>query len=305
MSDIRLGAHVARALSNGAPVVGIESAVIDFGKGYPDALFYYRLLADRLRGRGVTPALFYLDAGSIVAGDDDQALQVFLSRPSAKKVGLRDLGAALAAKVAGLTTVSAAAHCANRIGVRFVITGAIGGVHRGYETTLDFSSDITALAKTPVAVVCSGAKVILDLAKTLEALETYSIPVMGYQTNKFPSYYGLTNLPIEKYENAAAIAESLQAHWSMGLTEGAVLAVAPPNPAPTERLEAIVSEALTKAAAKGVSGKEVTPFLLKEIESNFTGDFKALKQSIFVQIADAAADISCSFSKAVNDHGRG
>lgn len=305
MSDIRLGAHVARALSNGAPVVGIESAVIDFGKGYPEALFYYRLLADRLRGRGVTPALFYLDAGSIVAGDDDQALQVFLSRQAAKKVGLRDLGAALAAKVAGLTTVSAAAYCAHRIGVRFVITGAIGGVHRGYETTLDFSSDITALAKTPVAVICSGAKVILDLPKTLEALETYSIPVMGYQTDRFPSYYGLTDLAIEKYANAAVVAESLQAHWSMGLTEGAILAVAPPNPAPTEGLEAIVSQALTKATAKGVSGKEVTPFLLKEIESNFTGDFQTLKQGIFMQIADAAADISCSFSKGVNDHGRG
>lgn len=305
MSDIRLGAQVAQALANGAPVVGIESAVIDFGKGYPDALFYYRLLADRLRGRGVTPALFYVDAESIVAGDDDQALQVFLSRPSAKKVGLRDLGAALAGKGTGLTTVSAAAYCAHRIGVRFVITGAIGGVHRGYETTLDFSSDITALAKTPVAVICSGAKVILDLAKTLEALETYSIPVMGYQTDRFPSYYGLTDLPIEKYANADAIAGALQAHWSMGLTEGAILAVAPPHPAPTDRLEAIVSQALTKAAAKGVSGKEVTPFLLKEIESNFTGDFQALKQDIFIQLADAAADISCSFSKDNNDHRRG
>mgnify|MGYP006274535041 CR=1 FL=1 len=297
MSSIRLGPQVQRALSNGSPVVGIESAVVDFGKGYPDALHYYRLLAECLRARGVTPALFYVDTGSIIAGDDDQALKDFLSRQSPRKLGLRDLGSALASKTSGLTTVSAAAFCAHRIGIRFIITGAIGGVHREYDKTLDFSSDITALAKIPVAVICSGAKVILDLPKTLEALETHSIPVMGYQTARFPSYYGLTDLPIEKYADAPAVAQALRAHWSIGLSEGAILAVSPPNPESTEKLELNVSQALKKADDRGVSGKDVTPFLLKEIETNFTGNFQALKQGIFAQIANAAAEIANSYSK--------
>lgn len=297
MSNIRLGTLVQRALSSGSPIVGIESALVDYSKGFPEALHYYRFLAEALRAKGVTPALFYVDTGSIVAGDDDQALRDFLSRQSPKKLGLRDLGPALAAKITGLTTVSAAAFCAHRIGIRFIITGAIGGVHREYDKTLDFSSDITALAKLPVAVICSGAKVILDLPKTLEALETHSIPVMGYQTGRFPSYYGLTDLPIEKYADAGAIADALRTHWSIGLSEGAILAVAPPNPEPTERLELNVSQALKKASDRGVFGKEVTPFLLKEIETNFTGDFQALKQDILAQIANAAAAIATSYSK--------
>lgn len=297
MSNIQLGTEVQRALSSGSPIVGIESAIVDFAKGYPDALYYYQLLAERLRAKGVTPALFYVDRGSIIAGGDDPAMRDFLSRQPPKKLGLRDLGSALALKTAGLTTVSAAAFCAHRIGIRFMITGAIGGVHRDYEKTLDFSSDITALAKLPVAVICSGAKVILDLPKTLEALETHSIPVMGYQTGRFPSYYGLTDLPIENYPDAVAVAKALHSHWSIGLGEGAILAVSPPNPEPTERLELNVLQALQKASAKGITGKDVTPFLLKEIEANFAGNFQALKQEIFAQIANAAAEIATSYSQ--------
>ena len=274
---------VAAALASGDPVVALESTVIAHGLPVPRNLEVAERLEEIVRDAGATPATVGLVDGRAVIGlTRDQIRMLAASRTSGSdgppggaeteevaKVSLPDIGAVLAGGRRGATTVAATAHLAARAGIRVFSTGGIGGVHRGGETSLDISADLFALAHTPIAVVCAGAKAILDLGRTLEVLETLGVPVVGYRTREFPAFYTReSGLRLEhQVESPEEAAHLVRAHWQAGLETGVVLCNPPPAESALLRAEvdAWIARADGEAANASVHGKVLTPWLLARL----------------------------------------
>jgi len=269
--------EVADALAAGKPVVALESTIISHGMPYPQNVQTAREVEELLRVRGVTPATIAILGGKVHIGLGTEELERLGKLGlECKKVSRRDLAAVVAGRQDGATTVSATMLLAHLAGIQLFVTGGIGGVHRGAEDTWDVSADLTELGRTPVCVVCAGAKSILDLPKTLEFLETQGVCVAGYRTDDFPAFFTPhSGLPVScrlgSPEEVAALIDSQQQYK---LSSGIVLAV--PLPADLAAEAASVEEATRKAVseceAAGVKGNEVTPFLLKRINELTGGE---------------------------------
>uniref|UniRef100_UPI0038B6B648 pseudouridine-5'-phosphate glycosidase n=1 Tax=Elstera litoralis TaxID=552518 RepID=UPI0038B6B648 len=268
-SAVRLLPEVADALAEGRPVVALESTIIAHGMPYPQNVETARRVEGLIRAGGAVPATIAVVDGAIQVGLDADLLERLGTADTVAKLSRRDLPMAIATKRLGATTVATTMIGASLAGISIFVTGGIGGVHRGAEQSFDISADLTELSRTNVGVVCAGAKSILDLPKTLETLETLGVPVIGYQTDRFPPFYARTSdLPVDhRAESAAEIAAILAAKWALGLDGGAVIA----NPAPAEtalpadEIETYIAQAIAEARAQGVRGKAETPFLLKRI----------------------------------------
>ena len=271
MSELVFTDEVRVALAEGGPVVALESTIIAHGLPYPRNLEAAEMLEAELRAGGAAPATIAVLGGRIHVGLAPGAL-ARLAREGAgfAKLGTRDLGHALARGRDGATTVSATMTIAHRADIAVFATGGIGGVHRGAAHSFDVSADLAELARTPVAVVCAGAKAILDLPKTLELLETWTVPVIGVGTDTFPAFWCRSSgLALDqRCDTPAEIAAALAAHWRLG---GAGAVVANPIPEadalPSDMIEVAIASALAEAEAQGISGKAVTPFLLARIEA--------------------------------------
>lgn len=273
----RLAIHseVRDTLAAGRAVVALESTIIAHGMPYPTNVKTARAVERIVREQGAVPATVAILGGEIRVGLDGKALDRLGRAEGVAKVSRRDLGAAVARGLDGATTVAATMIVAARAGIEVFVTGGIGGVHRGAERSFDVSADLTELGRTRVAVVCAGAKAILDLGLTLEVLETWGVPVIGFGTDRFPAFYTRdSGFGVDcRVNSAAELARVLRSHWDLGLA-GAVVA----NPIPKEhemdadRVEAAIDDALTEAAEQGVSGKDVTPYLLSRIEELTGGD---------------------------------
>lgn len=268
---LKIHPEVEKALENQGPVVALESTLITHGFPYPDNLAIARDSEAEIRKEGGVPATIAIIKGVIHVGlsDDELAKLAKTPRDNMVKATTRDLPAVVAqGKTAGTTVAATMAICA-RAGIKLFATGGIGGVHRGVADNWDISADLTELAKTPVTVVCSGAKSLLDLPKTLEALETLGVPVIGYDTDEFPAFYSRTSgLKLDTRVNTPEeIAAIIKTHAAMGLQNGMLLC----NPLPDElalpsaEIEAHIETGLKAAHEKGVTGKAVTPFLLRHI----------------------------------------
>ncbi len=260
---IRLHPQVAAALSEGRPVVALESTVITHGLQKPVNLdIALRMEAD-IRAQGAVPATVGVIEGQVVLGLDETEIERLALGEGAHKLTSRDLAWARAAKADGGTTVSATMRVAHAAGVRVFATGGIGGVHRG--GTGDVSGDLAELARTPVAVVCAGAKAILDLPRTLEWLETAGVPVVGWGTDEFPAFFARgSGLPVSaRVDGEAQAAALLRAHWEMGMA-GALICVPCPAEAALQaaQVEQAVQEAQRAAERENVRGKALTPYLL-------------------------------------------
>jgi pseudouridine-5'-phosphate glycosidase len=220
-----------------------------------------------------------------------------LAESPATKVSLRDLAIAVACGLDGGTTVATTAWVAHQAGIRVFATGGIGGVHRGLP--FDISADLPALAQTRVAVVCAGAKAILDLPLTLEWLETHGVPVLGYQTGEFPAFYSRrSGLPVDlRVDSPEAAVAVMRAHWALGLATGLLIAVPPPEEAalPGEVVEAAVGHALAQAEAQGVRGRDITPFLLARVAELTGGESRVANVALLENNARIAAQIATSF----------
>jgi len=294
--------EVASALAEGRPVVALESTIVAHGMPWPRNLETARAVEAEVRAAGGVPATIALFDGRIHVGLEAQALERLAGIPEVAKVSRRDMGAMLARKAAGATTVAATMLCAHLAGIRVFVTGGIGGVHRGAETSFDVSADLDELARTPVVVVCAGAKAILDLPKTLEYLETRGVPVIGWGTAEFPAFYGRTSgLPVAHRVDAPAEAAAvLSAHWAIG---GAGAVIAHPIPAadalPEGEIGAVVDRALAEAADRGIVGREVTPFLLARV-AELTGG-----RSLAANIALVKANARCGAAIAAALAGAG
>jgi pseudouridine-5'-phosphate glycosidase len=270
--------EVARALQLRKPVVALESTVITHGLPYPDNLKLALDMESDVRDCGAIPATIALVDGSVQVGVQPEQLERLARAEGMHKISVRDFGPAIAKGWSGGTTVAGTLLAAKKTGMRVFATGGIGGVHRGVgapnSQSSDISADLPMLAKTPMIVVCAGAKAILDLPATLEYLETYSIPVVGYQTDEFPAFYSRSSGMRTSYrvDSLAELVDLSHAHWGLGL-KSALLVVNPPPEAIAlsfESVEVAIQRALREAQAQNVRGQQVTPFLLSRV-SELTG----------------------------------
>jgi pseudouridine-5'-phosphate glycosidase len=268
---LRILPDVAEALAAGRPVVALESTIITHGMPAPRNQETARQVEADVRAAGALPATIAILDGVIRVGLEAEELERLAGEKAVAKVSRADLPAVLAAGGAGSTTVAATMICAELAGIRVFATGGIGGVHRGAEQSFDVSADLQELARTPVAVVCAGAKAILDLSKTLEVLETLGVPVIGYGCDELPAFYSRASglaVPL-RCDSAAEIAEVMAVKWALKLGGG--LMIANPIPAdaeiPASAIAGHIETALAEAAARGLQGKAVTPFLLARLEA--------------------------------------
>jgi pseudouridine-5'-phosphate glycosidase len=268
---IQLSPEVAAARAAGRPVVALESTIIAHGMPWPQNLETAREVEDVIRAEGAVPATIAVIGGRIRVGLTAEELQQLAQSPDAMKLSRRDLPFAIATGRLGATTVAATMICAHLAGIEVFVTGGIGGVHRGGHESFDISADLQELARTPVAVVCAGAKSILDLGLTLEYLETHGVPVLSVGQDNFAAFFTPdSGLKADfRMDDAASQSRFIRAKWALGLSGGVV--VSNPVPAaqamPREEIDAITAQALAEADAQGVVGKAITPFLLARIKA--------------------------------------
>ncbi len=265
--------EVLRALQERRPVVALESTIISHGMPYPHNVETARDVEGLIRQAGAVPATIAVIGGRLKAGLSEDELELLGTDKTVQKISVRDLPMTVAEGRHGATTVATTMRIAALAGIRVFATGGTGGVHRGAQQSFDISADLTELARTPVAVVSAGVKSILDIGLTLEYLETLGVPVIGYGTSEFPAFYSRESgfaAPLLAAD-AAAVARSLHAQWSLDLPNqvsgGALIANPIPEDAEISRAEIdpVIEQALSDMAAQGVHGKDTTPYLLGRI----------------------------------------
>lgn len=302
MNDVPIiyGPEVQEALQSGQPVVALESTVIAHGLPYPDNVALAQDMETAVRDNGAVPATIALLEGVPKIGiDADEMEQLGDGQLPVRKISRRDFGAAIAQRAYGATTVAGTMILARRAGIHLFATGGIGGVHRGPEG--DVSADLIELSRTPVAVVCAGAKAILDLPRTLEWLETFGVPVLGYQTDEFPAFYtpssGLSLT--HRVDSAEEAAQAIAAQWAFGLDNGVLVPVPIPvaDALDTDRIERDIQQALAEAEEQAITGPEITPFLLQRLAEITGGDSVRANVALLKHNAATAAQIAVAFSR--------
>ncbi|MEL4180189.1 pseudouridine-5'-phosphate glycosidase [Roseateles sp. PN1] len=288
--------EVAAARAAGRPIVALESTIISHGMPYPQNVQTAREVEALIRAEGAVPATIAVLGGKIRIGLADEELELLGQSPEAMKVSRRDLPFVLSSGKIGATTVAATMICAELAGIRVFVTGGIGGVHRGAESSFDISADLQELAQTSVAVVCAGAKSILDIGLTLEYLETHGVPVLSIGQDNFAAFYTPDSgfKADFRLDSAAEQARFLQTKWALGLRGGVV--ISNPVPAaqamPRAEIDAITQQALDEAAAQGIGGKAVTPFLLARIKALTAGRSLATNIALVKHNAVAGARLA-------------
>jgi len=269
-SFLSFSQEVLDARAAGKAIVALESTIISHGMPYPQNVAMAREVEQIIRDGGAVPATIAIIGGKICIGLSDEQLELLGTSPDAMKVSRRDLPFVLSQGKLGATTVAATMICAELAGIEVFVTGGLGGVHRGAETSFDISADLQELAQTSVAVVCAGVKSILDIGLTLEYLETHGVPVLSVGQEGFPAFFTRESgfKADFRLDTPAEQAAFISTKWQLGLKGGVV--VSNPVPAdqamPKEEIDAITSQALQEADAGGIKGKKVTPFLLSRIK---------------------------------------
>ena len=293
--------EVKTALEQDRPVVALESTIIAHGMPYPENLEVAREVENIIREYGAVPATIAVIEGKVKIGLSGEEMELLATSREVIKASRRDLSVIIAKKLTASTTVAATMVAAHLAGIDVFVTGGIGGVHRGAEKTFDVSADLQELARTPVAVVCAGAKAILDLSLTLEYLETMGVPVIGFGSEELPAFYcresGLTVDYVVNDETEAA--EVIRTKWDLGLKSGIVIA----NPIPEESalsrtyVNKIINKAILEAAKKGIKGKELTPYLLGRINELSEGKSLAANIALIKNNARVGAKIARELAK--------
>ncbi len=298
--NFRVSEEVAKALEENKPVIALESTIISHGMPYPQNVETAMKVESIIREHGCIPATVGIVDGVGVVGLSAEEIEEMGKRgQSIPKVSRRDLPIVLAEKSWGATTVATTMILAAKAGVEFFVTGGIGGVHRGAQETFDISADLEELGRTNVTVICAGAKAILDLKLTMEVLETKGVPVLGYQTENLPAFYSRDNgmgLKVDyALKNAEDAAKIVKAKRELGLNGGVLVTNPIPEEyaMPTDEINKAIFEALAEMDAKGIHGKECTPFLLAKIADITEG--KSLDSNIRLVFNNAA--VGCEIAK--------
>lgn len=298
---MRYSDEVKKAKAEGRPIVSLESTIISHGMPYPKNKETALALEAIIREEGAVPATIGIIDGEIVIGMNEEEIEAFSTRKGIRKVSKRDLPIVMARKEWGATTVSATVLCSAMAGIDIFATGGIGGVHRGAEKTWDVSRDLYELGSEPTMVVCSGAKAILDLPKTIEVLETQGVSVLSYESETFASFYSRSSgLPVDAvFRDPAEAAAILKARRDLGLTGGVLVSNPCPEEMalPNEYIEKAIDEAVKEAEEQKITGKAVTPFLLSRIATITGGESLETNMALVKNNARLAAKIALSYSK--------
>lgn len=295
MSDLfQVSPLVAAAIAAGRPVVALETTLVTHGLPQPDGERVAAALEEVVRAHGATPATIGILEGTVHVGLTPAELARLATAPNPVKVNLGNFAAAVAAGGCGSTTVAATMFAAWKAGIRVFATGGIGGVHRGVMETGDVSADLTALSRYPVAVVCAGAKAILDLPRTVEMLETLGVPILGVGTAEFPAFYRReSGLQVDRRcDTIAAVASAVRTHFNLGFTSGLVIANPVPeaDALPKDLHDSALGTALLEAA--DVSGRDVTPYLLDRMRALTGGASVKTNEALLAHNARVATDLA-------------
>lgn len=293
--------EIREAVAAGKPVVALESTILSHGMPYPQNLSFAEEIEKIIRAEGAVPATMAVIDGRLKAGLTEEELLRMCEAKGVLKVSRRDLPIVVAKKLTGATTVATTMILSALAGVHVFATGGIGGVHRGGEVTMDISADLQELAHTPVAVVCAGAKMILDIGRTLEYLETMGVPVLGMNTDDFPAFYCRKSGYGVDYnaKTPADVAAIAHAKWELGMAGGMLIG----NPVPEEyamdfdRMSAVIEKVLREAEQAGVHGKDITPFMLAHIVEETGGESLATNMQLAYNNARTAAKIAVELAK--------
>ena len=292
--------EVKAALDANRPVVALESTILSHGMPYPENLAFAHEVEEIVRKNGAVPATIAVLNGRLKVGLGEEDLALMCRGEGVAKVSRRDLPVVLSKGIPGATTVATTMLIASMAGIRVFATGGIGGVHRGAPKTLDISADLQELAHTSVAVVCAGAKSILDIGLTLEYLETMGVPVLGYQTEHFPAFYSRESgfSADVRVDSAREAADILDKKWSLGMDGGVIIG----NPVPEDcaldfsEMEKVTREALAAAEAADVRGKRITPFLLAYIKDHTGGESLKTNIRLAFHNAEVASQIAVEYA---------
>ena len=298
--SIQYSKEVAASLKSGAPIVALESTIISHGLPRPSNLAVAQEVEEIVRAHGATPATIAILNGVVHIGLESDQLHEIANRDDISKASIRDLAIISAGGLSAATTVAATSHIARLAGISVFATGGLGGVHRGANETFDESADLGALGKLDIAIVCAGVKSILDVGATLERLESLSIGLVGYQTNAFPGFY-LTDSGFtleHRVDSAEQIAAVIKARRELK-TDSTSLIIA--NPVKEEmdrgRHDAILASGLASASTQGITGKDVTPFLLEHFHTASKGESLKVNIEIIKSNSALAADIAVALTK--------
>ena len=298
---LSIAPEIKQALEEGKPIVALESTILSHGMPYPENVEFASKVEEVVRGQGAIPATTAIIGGKLKVGLTKDELLLMCKADNVGKVSRRDVATYLATGKTGATTVATTMIIAALAGIRVFATGGIGGVHRGAQETMDISADLQELAHTSVCVVGAGCKSILDIGLTLEYLETYGVPVLGYQTDDFPAFYcRKSGFGVDhNAKDAAEVAKILKIKWDLG-HEGGVLVG---NPIPKEyeldfdEMEKVINEALEMAKKDGIRGKATTPYLLAHIKELTKGVSFASNLQLAYNNAKVAAQIAVEYAK--------
>jgi pseudouridine-5'-phosphate glycosidase len=295
-APLAISDEVAAALADDAPVVALESNVITHGLPYPENVVTARRVEQAVRAGGATPATIGVDGGRIMVGMTDRDIERFGSTARIPKVSSRDLPVILATGGPGATTVASSLAVAHIAGIAFFASAGIGGVHRGAETSMDISSDLIQLTRSKVAVVCAGAKSILDLALTLEVLETQCVPVIAFRSDDFPAFLcassGLRSP--SRLDDEAMVARAVEYHWGLG-NRSAVVITSPISDADAidrAEIDAVITAAIAAARQDGVRGNALTKHLMRAVDRRTAGRSARANMSVLISNAELAGRLA-------------
>jgi pseudouridine-5'-phosphate glycosidase len=291
-----LSAEVAEAIAQGRPVVALETTLVSHGFSGGRGLLAAQAATERVRAAGAVPATVGILDGAVRVGLETSDLERFAAAGTgARKAGARDIAACVVQGALGATTVGGTLAVSAAAGIRFMATGGIGGVHRGFADSLDISGDLPRIAQTPAMVVCSGAKSILDVGATAELLETLGVPVLGWNTATLPLFYSAAGGPAVSamVSSAAEVGRIAAAHWQLAGSSGLLLTR---PPADGLDIEALIATAVEQVASLGITGQAVTPAILARVEELSGGRSVEVNQRLIADNAGLAAEVAVAYA---------
>lgn len=304
-SYLDIAPEVAKALEQGKAVVALESTIISHGMPYPRNVETALTVEETVRKNGATPATIAILNGRVKVGLSGEELE-YLGKSGSKviKTSRRDIPFVVSQKKDGATTVASTMIVAALAGISVFATGGIGGVHRGFESTMDVSADLEELAQTSVAVVCAGVKSILDIGRTLEFLETKGVPVVGYKTDKLPAFYAReSDFGVDyRIDDPVSLAEAMHTKWQLGMAGGLIIGNPVPeaDAIPSDEIDQFIDEAIAEMDQKKITGKNTTPFLLARVAEKTAGRSLDTNIKLVLNNATLAAQISVAYSEIGN-----
>lgn len=304
-SLLDIAPEVATALQQGKPVVALESTIISHGMPYPRNVETAVTVEETVRDNGATPATIAILNGRVKIGLSSEELE-YLGKTGSQviKTSRRDIPFVISQKKDGATTVASTMIFAALAGISVFATGGIGGVHRGFESTMDVSADLEELAQTSVAVVCAGVKSILDIGRTLEFLETKGVPVVGYKTDKMPAFYAReSDFGVDyRIDDPVSLAQAMHTKWQLGMAGGLVIGNPVPeaDAIPTDEINQFIDEAIVEMGQQQITGKNTTPFLLARVAEKTAGRSLDTNIKLVLNNATLAAKIAVAYAEIVS-----